>query len=71
MAIKNLREKHGLSQIDLANILNVTQGAVSQWESGQSKPRADVLIKLSRILDCSIDELLGIEKNTHREDERL
>ena len=71
MAIKNLRERHGLSQINLANILNVTQGAVSQWESGQSKPRADVLIKLSRILDCSIDELLGIEKNTHLEDERF
>lgn len=34
MNIKNVREAAGMSQNDLATALNITQGAVSQWENG-------------------------------------
>lgn len=62
ISIKNIREDKGVTQAELAKRLNVTQGAVSQWELGITKPRADVLLKLSSILECTVDELLGIEK---------
>lgn len=58
LAIKKLREKSGLSQIELAKLLNVTQGAVSQWESKKSYPRAEVLIKIAALFNCTLDELL-------------
>lgn len=66
MNIKSIRESSNLTQEELACKIGIKRSTVAMWESGQSKPRADVLIKLSRILGCTIDELLGIEKNAHR-----
>lgn len=57
-----LRKRADKTQGELAKQLGVSQSTVAMWESGQSKPRADMLIKLSRILNCTTDELLGIEK---------
>ena len=60
-AIKKYREKAELSQIDVAESLGVTQGAVSQWENGESNPSSDKLPELAKILGCTIDELYGAE----------
>ena len=57
MSLKELREHAGLTQIDLANRLCVNRSTVSMWEIGKSNPRADLLPKLAKILNCSIDEL--------------
>ena len=54
--------KRQISQLDLAKIIGVSQGAVSQWETGQSLPRAELLPKLAAALDCTIDELLSGNK---------
>jgi transcriptional regulator with XRE-family HTH domain len=59
--IESLRKAAGLSQEDLANLVGVTQGAVSQWESGESFPRAKLLIQISKILSCTVDDLLEKE----------
>lgn len=56
-AIIRLRKKKGLSQVQLAEKLNITQGAVSQWEMGLSKPKSEILPELAKALDCTIDEL--------------
>lgn len=56
-AIIGLRERKGLSQKELADILNITQGAVSQWELGLSRPTSKILPELAKALDCTIDEL--------------
>lgn len=58
MHIKEAREKSGMSQQTLADALNITQGAISQWEKGDSTPRADKLVQLAQILGCTVDELL-------------
>lgn len=58
LAIKKQREKSGLTQIELARLINVTQGAVSQWETGITKPSVKVLLNLSMALNCTVDELL-------------
>jgi len=56
-AIRRLREKQGLTQQSLALQLGVTQGLISQWEIGETSPRADKLPLLAKILRCNIDEL--------------
>lgn len=60
--IKELREQKNLSQNSLAVLLGVTQGAVHQWESGITKPRANILIKISNIFGCTIDDLFDEER---------
>ena len=60
-AIVKLRRKQGLSQAQLAEKLNITQGAVSQWEMGLSKPKSEILPELAKALDCTIDELFEDE----------
>lgn len=58
---KELRELQGLKQIDVCPILNVTQGLVSQWETGKSSPRIELLPKLADLYNCTIDELLNYQ----------
>jgi transcriptional regulator with XRE-family HTH domain len=57
--IKNLREKHGLSQDQLAERVMVTRQAVSRWETGETQPNTDTLQLLSKEVDVSINTLLG------------
>ena len=52
-----MRTKAGLSQEDVAKAIEVTQGAVSQWESGATTPSAKLLPKIAELLNCSIDDL--------------
>lgn len=60
MDIKNLkilRAKAGLSQKALADILGITQSAVTNWERGNTNPTFNKLPELAKALDCTIDEL--------------
>ena len=57
--IKTLREKHGLSQDQLAERVMVTRQAVSRWETGETQPNTDTLKLLSKEFDVSINTLLG------------
>ncbi len=60
--IRKLREKHNLKQINLANALQVSPQAVSKWEKGHSLPDIDILVKLSRLFNVSVDFILGLTK---------
>jgi len=62
--LKTLRKSKGLSQEELATRLNVVRQTISKWEKGLSVPDADLLIRISEILEVSVSELLGakIEK---------
>lgn len=57
--IKHLRKAKGLSQEELAAMLGVVRQTISKWEQGLSVPDADVLIKLSEVLDTRVNVLLG------------
>ena len=59
--IKVQRKKAGLTQIQLAEAIGVTQANVSIWENGKSLPTADKLKKISEILNCSIEDLFKKE----------
>ena len=62
--IKEFRKKSGLSQVQVAEKLFVNQNTVRQWETGRSSPPIDVLIKLSDLFGCTIDELVRGEKKS-------
>ena len=59
--VKEMRERAGLTQRQLADALGVTQQSVYYYESGDRDIKASVLIDLSRVLHCTVAELLGID----------
>ncbi|MBQ8960093.1 MAG: helix-turn-helix transcriptional regulator [Ruminococcus sp.] len=59
--IIDLRKKAGLSQEELAEQLGVSRQAVSKWESAQSTPDLDRIIKLSQLFGVSTDYLVKDE----------
>lgn len=56
------RKEKKLTQADLAEKLNITNKAVSKWETGRGMPDASILLELSKILDVTVNELLSGEK---------
>jgi transcriptional regulator with XRE-family HTH domain len=67
--IKTLRKKRGLTQVNLAKKLGMTQKAVCDYERGTAKPSRERLPKLSAILGISVDELLGTAEVNVSEEE--
>ena len=59
--IIELRKKNSWSQADLAEMLNVSRQSVSKWESAQSVPDMNRILKLSEIFGVSTDFLLKDE----------
>ena len=57
--LKKARKEKGLSQEALAEKLNVVRQTISKWEKGLSIPDGDMLIKLSQVLEVSVETLLG------------
>ena len=55
------RKEKGLSQEELAEMLDVSRQAVSKWEQGQGYPEVEKLMVLSRELDVSLDYLMSAE----------
>lgn len=65
--IKELRNKQKMTQEKLAQYLNVTVSAVSQWESGKTMPDVTMIVPLCNLFEISADKLLNIrvaEKGT-------
>lgn len=67
---KRLKEK-GLNQKDLAEQLEVTQAAISQWKKRDGKLRIETFEKILDILDVGADELLGRERPETEHKEKL
>lgn len=62
--IRDLREDKDLKQIDMAEMLGVSQGTYSRYEAGKSDIPTDVLLRLADFYGVTVDYLLG------REDQR-
>ena len=56
--IARLRIARGLTQAQLAELIGCPQQTINKWETGLRKPGMQSLIKLSRALGCSIDDLI-------------
>lgn len=57
--IKELREKNGLTQTELAEKLNVSDKTVSKWETGKGYPDITLLEPISKTFGISVTELLS------------
>lgn len=62
-----LREKKGITQEQLSELLGVSRQSVSKWETDISFPETDKLIKLSKLFECSIDFLLNEDRQGNEE----
>ena len=59
MLIKELRERRGLTQAQVADKLNVDRSAVTKWETGDSTPLRKYRPALCELLGCTEAELLA------------
>ena len=60
--IKQLRKEKGLTQVELAEILNIDQTTISKWELNQSTPDLEYLVQLSDFFAVSTDYLIKGEQ---------
>lgn len=65
--IKTYRKERGLTQEELAIRLNVVRQTVSKWEKGLSVPDADMLQRISEVLEISVSQLLGKEEEPEKD----
>lgn len=57
--LRSLRTKAGLTQLDIAEKLDVSAAAIGAWENGRSKPRLTKLGQLAELLGTSAADLMG------------
>ena len=57
-----LRTEKGLSQVQLGDMLGVTNKAVSKWENGSAKPNTVLIPRLAEILGVTVEELFACKR---------
>ena len=68
--IAECRKKNNLTQIQLAEKLNITDRAISKWENGKTMPDSSIMLDLCNELKISVNELLSgevLEMNSYNE----
>jgi len=60
--IRKLRRRHNMTQQALADRLNVTRQAVSQWENGNTRPDLDTLAAIAGVFGVDVTEVIYGEK---------
>lgn len=59
--IASLRKEQGMTQLELAEQIGVTDKAVSKWERDLSCPSVETLPRLAELFDVSVDELIRVK----------
>ncbi|WP_297202816.1 helix-turn-helix domain-containing protein [Thermanaeromonas sp.] len=62
--LKQLRQRVGLRQEDVARMVGVERSTVANWERGAKQPSLETLVKLSQLFGVSLDELVGVTRAT-------
>ncbi len=57
--IRELRKRKGMTQSELAALLNISPSAVGMYEQGRREPDSEMLVKIGNLFDVSADYLLG------------
>lgn len=63
MIIRELRKSKGISQKEMAELLEISRSTYTRYESGLRNPDVNTLIKIAKIFKVSTDYILGIENN--------
>lgn len=69
--ISSLRKDRGMTQLDLAKKMGVTDKAVSKWERDLSFPDINSIPKLAEIFDVSVDELMQVKSDVGAGEEEV
>ena len=64
MLISTLRKEKGMTQLELAEKMGVTDKAVSKWERDLSFPDINSIPKLAEIFEVTVDELMQVKTET-------
>ena len=64
MMISSLRKEIGMTQLELAERMGVTDKAVSKWERDLSFPDINSIPKLAEVFETSVDELMQVQTAT-------
>lgn len=62
--IASLRKEQGMTQLELAEKMGVTDKAVSKWERDVSCPDISSLPKLAEVFDVSVDQLMQVKSKS-------
>ena len=66
--LKELRKEKGLTQEQLAEVLNVSSRTVSRWETGSNMPDISILVEIAGFYDVSIPEIVQGERESETMD---
>jgi orotate phosphoribosyltransferase len=69
--IKLLRSQKGITQEQLASVLNLSFQAVSKWEKGAAQPDVSIIPEIANFFSVTIDELFGYKLNAMTNKERF
>ena len=64
--IRDLRKEKNLTQQQLAELINVSDKAVSRWETGSNMPDLDLLMEISDLYEVDLREMLNGERKSEK-----
>lgn len=59
--IQRIRKKMGMNQLEFAKLLYIDQSSLSRYENGRYVPGVDVLVKVAKLADINLQDLLDEE----------
>ena len=74
MFISECRKKQNITQVQLAEKLNITDRAISKWETGKSMPDSSLMLELCEILNITVTDLLVgevVSMENNKQNEKL
>ena len=63
MSFREMRKRANKTVLDVQKALDVSDAAVYYWENGTTKPTVDNMVRLAKLYDCSVDDLLRADEN--------
>lgn len=62
LKIKEYRRKKGISQSELAKMVNISTGAIGHYEIGAREPNLETITKIAIVLDVNPTDLIDFKK---------
>ena len=69
--LKKLRNEKNLTQTQFASEFNISSGTIAMWETGKRMPDTEMLKRIARYFDVSVDYLIDNEKSPSTNGEEL
>ena len=64
LRLAEMRKKRNMTQMALARAVGIAQPSISDMENGNTNPTLENLIKIAKVLECSLDDLVDMDAVT-------